>query len=207
MRRGVNQIFFFLLGVALVLQSSASASSLEGCVAVSTTPSGTELKIITPNGFVAFTVGNGWPVIAIQPKLPVAAAGFQIPNAADENTSASTNLAITLYDETTAKGREALSAIGKAYGRKSPMIDHRNNWTIYAQESKQGGILYTILDGKSKVADVAVAIRLAWPHLANNTQDYDKQMKALFQRVLNSIHGSVGPYKPKPNEVIRRPTT
>jgi hypothetical protein len=104
MRHAVNQIFFFLLSVALLLQSSTGASSLEGCVAVSTTSSGTELKIITPNGFVAFSVGNGWPVIAIRPKLPVAAAGFQIPNAADENISASTNLAISLYDETTTKG-------------------------------------------------------------------------------------------------------
>jgi hypothetical protein len=103
------------------------------------------------------------------------------------------------------RGREALDAVRKAYGRKPPTIEHRNNWIIYAQQSKQGEIVYTVLDGKSKVADVAVAIRLAWPHLANNPHDYDKQMKALFQRVLDSIHGSVGHYKPKANEVIRRP--
>jgi hypothetical protein len=204
MRRGVYQI---LLGVALVSRSPADTSSLEGCVVASTTPSGTEFKIITPKGFVAFSVGNEWPVIAMQPKLPVAAAGFQIPNPADEKTSASTNLAITLYDEATAKGREALAAVGRTYGQQPPTIDHRNNWTTYAQESKQGDTLYTVIDGKSKIADVAVAIRLAWPHLANNARDYDKQMKALFQRVLESIHGNVGPYKPQPNDVIRRPTT
>ncbi|HEY6111126.1 MAG TPA: hypothetical protein VIV62_01295 [Chthoniobacterales bacterium] len=207
MRLCVNQILFLLLGIATVLRSSADTSSLEGCVAVSTTPSGTQFKIITPKGFVGFSVGNDWPVIAIQSKLPVAAAGFQIPNAADENTADSTNLAITLYDQTTIKGRDALAAIGKAYGGKTPTVDHRNNWTIYTQESKQGDTFYTVFDAKSKVADVAVAIRLAWPHLANNAKDYDKQMTALFRRVLDSIHGSVGPYKPKPNEVIRRPTT
>ncbi len=203
----MNQIFFFLFGVVIAPQISADTSSLEGCVATSTTASGIEFKIITPKGFVAFSVGSEWPVIAMQSKLPIAAAGFQIPNPADENTSDSTNLAITLYDETIAKGREALGAVGKAYDRKPPMIDHRNNWIIYAQESKQGDTLYTILDGKTKIADVAVAIRLAWPHLANNAQDYDKQMKALFRRVLDSIHGSMGPYKRQPNDVIRCPTT
>jgi hypothetical protein len=204
--RSVNLALFSLLGVFLASQSTAE-TSLEGCVVASTTPTETEFKIITPKGFVAFSVGNEWPVIAMQPKLPVAAAGFQIPNPVDANTSESTNLAITLYDETTSKGREALSAVGRAYGRKAPTIDHRNNWTIYAQESKQGDTLYTVLDGKSKAADVAVAIRLAWPHMANNKREYDKQMRALFERVLDSIHGSLGPYKPQPNDVIRRPTT
>lgn len=205
--RGVNQVCFLLLGVVFVSESPADTSSLEGCVAASTTPSGTEFKIITPKGFVAFFVGNEWSVLAMQPKLPVAAAVFQIPNPADENTSDSTNLVLTLYDETTAQGREALSVVGRPYGLNAPTIGDRNNWTTYTQESKQGDTLYTILDGKSKVADVAVAIRLAWPHLANQTQDYDKQMKALFERVLDSIHGNLGPYQRQPNDVIRRPTT
>jgi hypothetical protein len=203
----VNQVVFFFLGVVFASHSSADTVSREGCVAASTTPSGTEFKIITPKGFVAFSVGNEWPVIAMQPKLPIAAAGFQIPNPADEDTADSTNLAITLYDETRAKGREALSNVGRAYGQKPPTIDHRNNWTIYTQESKQGETLYTVLDGKSNVADVAVAIRLAWPRLSRNSRGYDKQMRVLFEQVLNSIHGSLGEYKPQSNDVIRCPTT
>ena len=166
-----------------------------------------DFKIITPKGFVAFSVGGDWPVIAMQSKLPVAAAGFQIPNSADESTTDSTNLAITVYDEATSKGRDALGTVGRAYGQKPPTIDHRKNWVIYTQESKQEDTVYTVLDGKSKVADVAVAIRLAWPHLANNKQGYDEEMKALFYRVLDSIRGSLGPYKPQPNDVIRRPDT
>jgi hypothetical protein len=204
--RRVKQAIFFLLGVMLALQSPADTQSLEGCVAASTTPTGTDFKIITPKGFVAFSVENEWPVIAMQSKLPIAAVGFQIPNPADQNISDSTNLAVTLYDEATAKGREALSAVGRAYG-KPPTISRRSNWTIYAQESKQGETIYTVLDGTSKVADVAVAIRLAWPHLSKNAREYDKQMKAVFERVLDSIHGGLGPYKRQANDVIRCPAT
>ncbi len=112
----------------------------------------------------------------------------------------------TLYDEGTAKGRQALSAVGRAYDNP-PTIARKSNWTIYTQESKRGEMMYTVLDGTSKVADVAVAIRLAWPHLSNNPREYDKQMKALFERVLDSIRGSLGPYKQQPNDVIRCPTT
>ena len=205
--------FFVSLALAALGVTALGQQSGEdlkpGDVAVKNVPDNqtADFKIITPKGFVAFSVGGDWPVLAMQSKLPIAAAGFQIPNPADEGTTDSTNLAITLYDETSAKGHEALGAVGRAYGQKPATIDHRNNWIIYTQESKQGGTVYTVLDAKSKVADVAIAIRLAWPQLANNERGYDKEMRALFYRVLDSIHGSLGPYKPQPNDVIRRPPT
>ncbi len=200
--------FAFVAHCSVALAQQPSSDIRPGDVAVINAPKSqtTDFKIITPKGFVAFSVGGEWPVIALQSKLPVAATGFQIPNPADKNTTDSTNLAITLYDETTAKGREALGIIGRAYGQKPPTIDHRKNWTIYTQESKQRDTKYTVLDAKSEVADVTVAIRLSWPHLPNNPAGYDKQMRLLFESVMGSVYGSLGPYKPLSNEVFRRPT-
>jgi hypothetical protein len=56
------------------------------------------------------------------------------------------------------------------------------------------------------VADVTVAVRLAWPHLADNPRDYAQRMEATFRGVLDSVHGGIGLPEPRIGETIRRPT-
>lgn len=165
-----------------------------------------ELKIVTKGGYVSFTVGDTWPVISMQSKLPIAAAGFQIPNPVDEGTSDSSNLALNLYDLSTEPGRTAFEKPVKQYGVKAPKIENFGEWTLYQQEAMQGATRYTILDAKkSSVADVSVSARLAWPHLKSNPKTHDSQMFSVFKVFLESVHGDLGPYVPLQNEVIRRP--
>lgn len=165
-----------------------------------------ELKIITTGGAVAFTVGDNWSVISMQSKTPITAAGFQIPNPADEGTPDSTSLAFNLYDLSTEAGRTAFAAPVKQYSVNEPKIKNFGEWTLYRQEAMQGATRYTILDArKSNVADVSVSARLAWPHLKSNPKTYDSQMVSVFQAFLESVHGDLGPYVAVPNEIIRRP--
>lgn len=165
-----------------------------------------EIKIMTNNGYIAFAVDGNWPVIAMQSKPPVSVVGFQIPNSADENTSDSTNLSISIYHSDSEQARQALELVGKQYGDSTPKVEKFDDWTIYRQEPKQGSTVYSLIDAKKKVAGVTVSVRLAWPHLNNNPVNYNTQMEAIFHSVLNSIYGDVGPYKPKDGETTRRPT-
>jgi hypothetical protein len=165
-----------------------------------------EMKILTAKGFVAFTVENNWAVQTMQSRMPIAMGAFQIPNAADNGTKDSTNLAVMLFEASSDKAREKFEAPVKQYGSSAPAGESFGEWTIYHQEAKQGDTLYSIVDAKRKdVADVAVAVRLAWPHLASNTERYDAEMEALFRAFLGSVRGDVGPYVPRDGEVIRRP--
>lgn len=164
------------------------------------------LTIITKGGSVAFTVGDDWPVIAMQSKLPIATAGFHIPNPADEGAPESTNLALMLYDLSTERGRTAFEAPIKQYGTETPKIEHFGEWAVYRQDALQGAMRYTIIDAKkSNVADVSVSARLAWPHLKSNPKNYDAQMEFVFFTFLGSVSGELGQHTPHPHEVIRRP--
>ena len=165
-----------------------------------------ELKILTDDGFVAFSPGADWPIVATQTHLPVAVMAFQVPNASDVGSPDSTNLSISLYSLGTDRGRNAFAKMGTPLGLKPPSIEVVGSWSIYRQEALQAETMYTILDAKrSEVADVAVAVRLAWPHLSSNPKNYNEDMEALFRGFLSSIYGTKGPYKPKDGEVIRRP--
>jgi hypothetical protein len=164
------------------------------------------LTIVTKGGSVAFTVGDDWSVIAMQSKLPIATAGFQIPNSSDEGTSESTNLALLLYDLSTERGRTAFDIPIKQYGTEAPKIEHFGEWAVYRQEALHGIMRYTIIDAKrSNVADVSVSARLAWPHLESNPKTYDSQMEFVFLTFLGSVRGELGQYSPRQNEVVRRP--
>lgn len=57
-----------------------------------------EMKIVTTAGFVAFTVEDNWSVLTVQSRMPIATAAYQIPNAADNGTKDSTNLAAMLFE-------------------------------------------------------------------------------------------------------------
>jgi len=167
----------------------------------------TELTILTPGGYVGFTVGDDWIVVSMQSKLPIATATFQIPNPSDDGTPESTNLVLVLYDATSWPGRVAFDAAVTTFGPKAPTRRTSGPWTTYRQKASQNDVPYTVLDAKrSAVGDVSVSARLAWPHLKQNPPDYDARMEATFRSFLNSIEGKPGPYVPRPGEVVRRPT-
>lgn len=56
----------------------------------------------------------------MQTKIPIAVAVFQIPNVADQQTSDSTNLAISLYDNSD-RARQAFELAPKNYS-DSPLV-------------------------------------------------------------------------------------
>jgi hypothetical protein len=165
-----------------------------------------EMKIVTAKGFVAFTVEDNWVVQTMQTRMPIAMGAFQIPNAADSATKDSTNLALLLFQAESDKAREKFEAPIKQYGVSAPIAESFGEWTIFHQEAKQGDTLYSILDAKRKsVADVSVAVRLAWPHLAGNSKGYSDEMEAVFRAFLTSLRGGMGSYVPRDGDVIRRP--
>ena len=170
-----------------------------------------ELKILTKNGYVAFTVPDEWTVLAMKTLPPVAVAAFQIPNPADKDTNESTNLAISFYFIETEEGRAAAKKASRQYGTAAPKVekltgDKLKDWTVERQEPQQGAVQYTVLEAKrGGFPEVEVGVLLAWPHLENNPPGYDKQMEESLHAVLESISVGVGPYRPRPGEVVRRP--
>ena len=162
-----------------------------------------ELKIVTPKGYVAFTVEDHWPVLNMQTKLPVTASVFQIPNNADKGTSDSTNLAINIYDPKSTQAKQALTKVGKQLGTKAPVVEQYDNWTLYWQEPAQGGTTYTLVDAKRSFENYIISVRLAWPHLRSNPTGYDKQMYQTLRTVLSHIRVHTGPVTPGKDEVIR----
>jgi hypothetical protein len=167
------------------------------------TPSGIEFKILTNNGLVAFTADSDWSVIAAQPRLPVAVMAFQILNTADDGTPDSTNLAISLYGLGVEEGRDAFARSTRKWGQSAPSVETIGPWRVLRQEARQGSTNYTVLDAQR--SDIAVSVRLAWPHLSNNTATYDSDMEAIFRHFIASVYGRNGPYSPKEGEIIRRP--
>jgi hypothetical protein len=198
-------------GTCPAFDSMTSIRALLALILLALSPTGAnaivEMKIFTGKGFVGFSVDDNWPVLSMQTELPVAAALFQLPNSADEGTPHSTNLVLMLYDTKSERGRTAFEGTVKQYGKTAPQAESVEGWTIYRQKAKQGDTLYTILDAtREDVADVSASVRLAWPHLVNNTATYEAEMESVFRAFLTSVHGSIGPYTPRPGEGIWRPT-
>lgn len=165
-----------------------------------------ELTILTGNGHVAFSAVDEWPVVAAQTHLPTAVMAFQIPNSADEGTSDSTNLSLSLYDLDTLQGQKAFAALQAPPDSTPCTASAIDAWDTSCAKAHQGDTTYTIMDARRReVADVAVNVRLAWPHLPSNPSDYDTKMKAVFRDFVLSVHGAKGPYVPKDGEVARRP--
>ena len=190
----------------------ANASALAGLVLLSgvNVPAGdgrVDFKIITPTGFVAFSAGAKWPVVAMQTHLPVAVAAFQVPNRADEATPESTNVSVSVLDTNTPEGRRAAAVIGRQCAQQVPRHGTFNKWSTVAQDGCPGSTpaRYSLRDAQRTIRGLTVAVRLAWPHLPSNAKEYDQDMERLFQEVLASVYGGEGPYKPKRGEVVRRP--
>lgn len=160
--------------------------------------------IITSTGYIEFSVPGDWHVIAMQSKLPVAAAAFELPNAADKDTPDSTNLSISLIQPDTKPGKRALSHVGVSYEGKVTS-DSRAGWECFSQSAHQKGTLYTIQDAKKSVAGLVVSVRLAWPHLSQNPPGYEADMQAVFGSLLGRVEGALGPYPVKSGDVVRHP--
>jgi hypothetical protein len=163
-----------------------------------------EFTIITEAGYVSFSVPENWRVISMRSQLPVAAAGFQMPDGDDVGTPDATNVSMSLIQAETDQGKRALSLVGQSYeGKVTKSSDM--GWDIYEQEAHQGETMYTIVDAKKKIADVVVATRIAWPHLTSDISKHNKVMKDVFDKLLRSIQGSMGVYKRKQGDVVRHP--
>ena len=164
-----------------------------------------EMKILTNEGYVGFTVEDNWTILSMQTKLPIATALFQIPNQADSGTPDSTNLIIKFYQNSSEKAQESFNAPIKKYGEDDIKLAEIEDWKIYSQKAKQEGVVYTIIDAKrDNFAEVSVFIRIAWPHLNGNAKDYNNEMEKRFYNFLKSVNGYIGKYTPKEGEVIRR---
>ena len=163
-------------------------------------------RFITGKGSVGFAALGAWPTVSMQPRPPVAMAVFQVPNAADEGTDASTNLAFGVFDLDDPVARTARTRVGQAYGPTPPKQETYGGWTVYRQVAAQGSTTYTILDGVRDYPQVnaAVAVRLAWPHLAKNAASYDADMERLYRSLLDGVSAAPGAYTPGPREIVRR---
>lgn len=164
------------------------------------------MKIVTPKGYVAFTVGEDWKVVQLDTDTPVATAVYQIPNPADEKTAESTNVVIVLCDLSTDRGRRRFDIPLPTYGEDKPAESSLNGWTVYRQRGTQNEVEYTILDARrEKIGDMAASVRVAWPHLPGNARGYDEKMENTFRSFLASVQGHVGPWTPGKDEVLHRP--
>ena len=164
------------------------------------------MKIVTPKGYVSFTVGDDWKVVQLQTKTPVATAVYQVPNPADAKTSESTNVVIIFYDLATDRGRRRFNLPLPTYGESKPVEATLAGWTVFRQTGVQNDVEYTILDARREnIGDMAATVRVAWPHLPDNSKGYDEQMEETFRSFLASVQGHQGPWTPGKDEVLHRP--
>lgn len=164
-----------------------------------------EMKVVTADGYVAFRVDGSWPVVASDSKPPVSVLAFQIPNAADDGTPDSTNVAVSVFQLDSETGRTGLAAVPTRVGAAEPKRERFEGWEVFRQEGRQGPTAYSIVDAKRTLAQAGVAVRVAWPHLSRNPPDYDARMEATLRALLRSVREHVGPWQPQEGEVIHRP--
>lgn len=113
---------------------------------------------------VQFSVPSDWVVITSKSDAFKTVFAFQIPNAADQGTPDSTNLAFISYylREPTAVAESRKKASGQDQkARKRKLAEN--------------------------FAECSVHIRMAWPHLPRNPPDYDKTMETALTDVLKSV--------------------
>jgi hypothetical protein len=161
--------------------------------------------LITSHGYVGFTVPGNWSLIAMQSHLPITVTAFQIPDAADEGTKDSTNLAVRLFQPDSDKAQAALKVSENQYIAENWTSETYKAWTIHKHDAAQGPTTYTIVDAYTPVADVDCGVRLAWPHLAMHSGEYGSSMKAVLMSLLDSMEGQSAPYQIHSGELVRRP--
>ena len=152
---------------------------------------------------VQFSVPADWPVIANKSASEKTIFAFQIPNAADKDTSDSSNLSIIATDLKTAQDRDAFQKQASATEHNAQEKNLVEGWgcSTFSAIQRSTQAQYVIWDCRRVIADCGVSIRIAWPHLSKNPPDYDKQMET----VLSDFLTSVGPFKGVPKSgVLRR---
>ena len=189
----------FVVGVVVV----PSQVPAPGDIAAQPVEGGTRFTLITAGGHVGFTAGSDWAVIAVQSRLPVTAAAFEIPDPADKNTPESTNLVISLYQPGDAQADSALKQNRAAHAGWQASTE--GQWSLREAESLQGKVTYTVVDAEEPCGDVVCGMRLAWPHLAAHDAGYDLRMRALLKNFLASVAAATGAYTLHDGEMLRRP--
>jgi hypothetical protein len=122
----------------------------------------TRFTLITEKGFVGFTVGGNWAVIAMQSHMPVAVAAFQIPDGADAGTQDSTNFAIQLLQPDSERGKAMIAHDDAKHAAAGAVQASYSGWTTYTYTSNQGPTAYTVMDARGSKADVICGVRLSW---------------------------------------------
>lgn len=194
----------FAAAFLALLLSVAAAGPATADVTVSKPSDRVVFTIVTTKGYVRFAAGADWTVLTMQSRLPNTASVFQIPDPADQGTPDSTNIIISLHSPGDPKADQAIAKIGASYGGPVQQEVYKD-WTVFRQSADQRSTPYTILDAKATCGDVVCGVRLAWPHLANHSADYDGKMEMLFHDVLDSVTAGIGTYQPRDDEVVRRP--
>ncbi len=153
---------------------------------------------------VQFSVPVDWPVIANKSTSEKTVFAFQIPNAADEGTSDSSNLSITATDLKSAQDRDAFQKQAPNTNQNAQEKNLITDWecSTFSASQRSTQPEYVVWDCRRLIADSGVSVRIAWPHLPKNPPDYDKQMEA----VLSNFLTRVGPFKGLPKSgVLRHP--
>ena len=163
-----------------------------------------EFTFLTKSGYVTFFVKDEWKVISMNSVMPTAYAAFQIPNILDKNTEHSSNLVINVYELSSPKGLALSKEIGKQIGSERPKNSHYHGWEIYTQSSSILNNQYLIKDAILINEAVAVSIRLAWPSLPLNSEEYSSKMNSIFIEILKKVIIKKGDYIRGKNDVIRQ---
>lgn len=173
------------------------------CLLSAATTAATDLVDFTIVDRVQFSVPGDWPVLASKSTSEKTVFTFQIPNAADSDTSDSTNLSFISTYLRSAQDRDA-------FQKQSSSTDHNaqekklvEGWgcSTFSAIQRSTQTQYVIWDCRRIISDCGISVRIAWPHLPKNPPDYDKQMEI----VLSNFLTSVGPFKGMPKSgVLRR---
>ncbi|SRR6266542_4996668 len=140
---------------------------------------------------IKFSVPGDWPVIASKSTPEKTVFGFQIPNAADQGTSDSSNLSLISSYLKDAQDREAFQKKASRTDQNAKEKRLVEGWRCSSFSAMQQSTEYAIWDCYRAVGDCGVSVRIAWPHLPKNPADYDNRMEA----VLSDFLTSVGPFK------------
>jgi hypothetical protein len=139
---------------------------------------------------VQFSVPGNWPVVASKSTAGRAVFAFQIPNAADKGTPDSSNPSIVSSYLKDAQDKDA-------FEKKASSPDHTaqaktlvEGWRCSSFSALQKSTQYVAWDCYRVVADCGVSVRIAWPHLPKNPEDYDKQMETVLSDFLTSVRPS-----------------
>lgn len=174
------------------------------CLLSAATASAQDVVDFTIVNRVQFSVPGDWPVLASKSTNEKTVFAFQIPNAADNGTSDSSNLSIIATDLRTAQDKDAFQKQSSSTDHNAQEKNLVEGWqcSTFSAIQHSTQTQYVIWDCRRIIADCGVSVRIAWPHLPKNPLDYDKQMET----VLSSFLTSVGPFKGLPKSgVLRHP--